>query len=175
MLTTIWQFLSHTPWWVYLIFVYCLIIGVKCSKPGVAPLWKMFIMPIVFGYLSIHTLLTSLSINPFVLGVYLASLVVGILLGAWQMASYKIEVDAKHRLLKIPGTWSIFIIIMIIFISKYYFGYELALDPKLVNNTGFEVALLFVSSVTTGLFIGKVIYCLIRMAKGPSVDLTKKK
>ena len=175
MLDIVLAFLYHTPWWVYLILFYCLTIGFKCSKDSISPLWKLFIIPVIFGGMSIHTLIANVHLDEFSLTVYFVSLLIGITLGAIQLRLSKVEVDAKHLLIKLHGTWSVMIIILIIFASKYWFGYKTALDPNLYQNTHFEIGLLFVSAVTSGIFIGKLFYCLFRLMKGPSVDLSPKK
>ena len=48
-----------------------------------------------------------------------------------------LEVDSKW-LLKFPGSWVTMILILLIFIVKYTFGYALSSDPNLVQNTRFE-------------------------------------
>ena len=41
----------------------------------------MLVMPIIFTYMSIETVLHNFQVNSFVVGVYLGSLLVGMLLG----------------------------------------------------------------------------------------------
>ena len=62
-------------------------------------------------------------------------------------------------------------IILIIFFTKYYFGYQIAVDPQLLTNTPFELSMLLVSGITVGLFIGRLIYYSYRLICGPFVDI----
>ena len=57
--STVAQFLMHTPWWVYLILFYCIFIGIKCSKDDTSSIYKLFILPLVFGWISVDTLIGS--------------------------------------------------------------------------------------------------------------------
>ena len=75
-----------------------------------------------------------------------------------------------HQLLEVPGTWTTMIFILIIFSAKYYFGYQLSVDPELINQIHFEFLLLGVSGVLTGLFTGHFICYVYRLHMSPSVD-----
>lgn len=101
----------------------------------------------------------------------LIPLCVGMLLGYGQGYWQRIEVDRQRLRLRIRGTWSTLIIILIIFFTKYYFGYQSAVDPRLLTNTAFELSMLLVSGITAGLFIGRLIYYSYRLFCGPSIDI----
>jgi hypothetical protein len=160
-------------WWVYLLLFYCIFVGIKASKGGVASFGKMLIMPIVFSYMSIHTLLTSFSLDTFVLLTYISGTVLGVLLGCLQASSHTLAVDRNKSLLQFKGTWSTLFIILAIFISKYYFGYEMSADPKLLQNTHFEFAMLSVSGLVSGMFVGRAIYYFYRLRTSESTDLVE--
>ncbi|MBV53415.1 MAG: hypothetical protein CL816_05030 [Coxiellaceae bacterium] len=163
--------LWNTPWWVYILLAYCVFVGVKAAKGGVMPYTKVIIIPIIFTYLSLDALLSNFSLDVFVISVFFVSLLFGILSGLLQALKQNIEVDRSRLLIKVSGTWSTLVIILIIFFTKYYFGYQSAVDPELLENTHFEFAMLFVSGVTAGLFIGRLAYYTRRLYYGPSVEL----
>ncbi len=152
----IWQTLTHTPWWVYLLFVYLILLGIKASKTRMVSLRKLFVIPLFFTFISIHTLFTSFSINAFSLSVLVGSILVGTLAGWAQIIRYQLKIDKQHGVIQIPGSWVTLALILVIFASKYYFGYELATDPQLVKQTGFEFSMLGISGLTTGLFVGRL-------------------
>ena len=169
------NFLIHTPWWVYLILVYCIFIGVKSLRTSIIHIRKLFFIPLIFGYLSLHTLITSFNLDALIIFIYVISLLIGIGLGSLQLKLCKITVDAKHKLIKVPGSWVTLFLILIIFACKYFVGYEMAADPKMLTNEPFEIFLLVVSGVTAGMFIGRLIYGVFKMINGPFEDLSKKK
>lgn len=157
MMTHIWEIALQTPWWVYALFVYLMYVGVKASRPSELPLKVLFIIPIIFTYMSVHTLLVSFKVDGSSVSIWATSILVGTFLGYLQIFRVKLTVDREKGLIRVPGTWSTLIIIFIIFATKYYFGYELAVDPALASNTIFEFTALGVSGLCTGMFIGRLI------------------
>ena len=127
----------NTPWWVYILFIYLLFIGIKASKPAVVHIAKLAAIPLVFTYLSLETLILSFNINVLSVGTWLISVLAGIGLGVWLVKSLQIQVDRAKKLIGIPGTWSTLIIVLIIFASKYYFGYQAGIDPQLASSNSF--------------------------------------
>ena len=169
----IWQIALNTPWWVYLLLVVLVKIGIRASKTSIVSFKKLFLMPVIFSFMSVHTLMTSFKVDFFAVSVWGIAIFLGVLLGWFQVFRRDLKVDKKHFLFQIPGSWSTLIIIIIIFASKYYFGYELAVDPQLVDSNWFEIAMLAVSGVCTGLFIGRLFCYIYRMLTSTSVDLVK--
>ncbi len=167
------QILANTPWWVYVLFLYLIYVGIKASKPGTVSIHKLYIIPIIFTYLSIDTLITAVKINLFSVGTWLIAIIIGVGLGWLQVFRSVIQVDRPNKLVKLPGTWTTLVIIIIIFACKYYFGYELGVDPLKAEQTGFEFSMLAISGLCTGLFIGRLICYLYRLKNDSSVDLKK--
>ena len=98
--------LLNTPWWVYALLAYCIVVGIKAARGGVVPYFKVIIIPIVFAYLSLDSLFSHFSLNGFVLAVFCASLVLGFLCGILQAYKQNIVADRSRLLIQIPGTWS---------------------------------------------------------------------
>lgn len=171
MYETLLDTLVHTPWWVYVILVVILQIGFKSAKTSTVSLYKLCIAPIIFTGMAIETLINNLALTPLVSGTFAATLLIGILLGWWQVARQQLQFDRKRKLIKVPGTWSVMIVILIIFSTKYYFGYELSVDPEAVKNTTFEIAFISVTAICTGLFIGKFLCYSKRMFTETHIDL----
>src|SRR5690348_15072244 len=118
---TIQQTLHHTPWWIYLLLAYVIYIGIQASKARIIALKKLFIIPAIFAFMSIHTLITSFAMNALVIATWCIVILIGIVLGWIQVSRFQIKVDKQKKLIQVPGTWSTLIIIIIIFITRYYF------------------------------------------------------
>ncbi len=170
----IWNALVHTPWWVYVLLIYLIKVGIRASKTNVVSIIKLSIIPIIFTVMSVHTLVSAFPISIFTVSVWAATLLLGCILGFWQIFRLNIQVDKQHYLIRVPGTWTTLVIILIIFASKYYFGYELAVDPNLATQNWFEISLLLVSGVCTGLFIGRLICYVYQMFTQISIPLEEK-
>jgi len=168
-----WHLLSETPWYIYVLFFFLINRGIKSSRTQIVSLKKLFVLPILFTTLSVHTLVTSVSFNY----VNLASLLIPLLLAAglgwWQVTRYSIEVDKEKWLIKVPGNWSTLVIILIVFASKYYLNYQLAVHPQILGESGFASSLLAITGFCTGFFIGRLACYIQRFIKLPSVELSQ--
>ncbi len=147
--------LKYTPVWVYLLFIYLLIVGIKSLKTTRNHILKLAILPALFTGMWIQTLLSDVGISRMTLSVALLALIVGAMIGWVMVWRTKIEVEPRRFILEIPGNWQNLSTILLIFCVKYYYGYELARDPNSITLTQFEVTMFLVTGVCTGLFIGK--------------------
>ncbi len=172
-MNAIWQATINTPWWVYLLLYFLVKMGIQASKTRVVSLKRLLIIPLLFIAMSIHTLVISFKITSFSVTTWLIAILIGALLGWLFIYRFRLTVDKPHNLIEIPGTWSTLIIILIIFASKYYFDYQLGVDPALVNQSNFEFSLLAVSGLCSGFFLGRLFCYFYRFFTNPSVNLKK--
>lgn len=168
---SVWQLVSDTPWYVYVILILLINLGIRASKTQVIPLRKLFIIPVVFTALSLHTLMTSVAFSYTNLACWFITILISAVLGWYQVARFPIKVDRENKLIKVPGTWSTLIIILLIFASKYYIGYQLAVHPYLLGQPSFEMIILAVAGFCNGWFIGKLACYIQRYIKLPSTEL----
>lgn len=171
MLDTLYQTAINTPWWVYLLLILLIKIGINSAKTSVVPLKKLVVAPLVFTIMAVETLVNNLTLTLPVIALFAITLLLGILLGWLQVTKQALTFDRSKLLIKLPGTWSVMALIIIIFATKYYFGYELSVDPEIVKNSYFEIAFIGVTAICTGLFIGKFLCYLKRMYTEPSTRL----
>ena len=102
----IWEALIHTPWWVYLLFLYLLKVGFDATKTRVVSLKKLFILPSIFLTISINSLITSFRLSPSTIGVYLFSLLFGIGGGWLLVRNVNLKFDLQRVLIQLPGNWT---------------------------------------------------------------------
>lgn len=171
-MNAIWAAATQTPWWVYVLFIYLVIKGINASKLRVVSFIKLTILPLIFIALSVHTLMTAFNINATVIVVWILSIALGSVFGWILICRHHFKVDRKKLLIQIPGSWLTLILILAIFVSKYYFGYQISSDPSLVHHTGFKFSMLSISGVCTGLFVGRLLCYFYQLKTGESVDLT---
>ena len=174
MLEIIKQTALHTPWWVYLLLYFLLKMGFKAASTRVVSVKVLFIGPVVFTFMAIETLINNFKITGFDISIFSIALITGAAIGWYQVSTQSLRLDKENWLIEIPGSWSVLIIIIIIFASKYYFGYELSVDPEIAHNTLFETAFVGVTAGCTGIFVGKLLCYLHRLQKGPHQDLLSK-
>lgn len=171
MFDTIYNAAVNTPWWVYVLLIVLIQVGIKASKTGTVPLGKLFIAPIIFTAMAIETLLGNIDLTTDVLIGFAVALLIGIGLGWWQVSMQSLRVDANKKLIEVPGTWTVMVLVIIIFATKYYFGYELSVDPYIIHNTWFEVVFVGVTALCSGVFIGKLGCYMKRLYKDPQTTL----
>ena len=171
MTNTVLFFLKETPWWVYLLFFYLVSIGLSALQPKAVSIIKLAILPVLFTALSVHTLMVSFAMTITTISVWAGSILLGIFLGLILVSGHNYKVDRKNLLILLPGNWITLILILIIFASKYYFSYELSVDPAVEQSLNFEFIMLSVSGACTGLFIGRFICYLYHLMTAESVNL----
>lgn len=153
----IWETLTHTPWWVYLLLVYIIRAGFQASSTQVLSFSRLFIAPVIFAFAALHTLLATIKVSYIDLLIWSCFFIIGILLGMWLIKRLAIKVDKKNSLIQIPGTWSTLIVMVIIFLSKYYFAYKLTRHPHYAAQLDFVLTMLSISALCTGLLLGKLL------------------
>jgi len=134
----------------------------------------LFLAPVIFTIMSIHTLLTILNGNYISAGVWGIFIFTGIKIGQWLVGGLDIKVDKKRALMELPGTWSTLIIMFAIFTTKFYFGYELAVNSWYADQIEFLFSIVGVSGFLTGLLIGKLIGYRYYFKNSEGVDLDSK-
>ena len=172
---TIQQSLIHTPWWVYLLLVYLIFIGIKARETGVVSIYKLAILPIIFLMMSIESMTSHFKIESLSIATWLISILIGAIIGILLVYKSKIRVDREKKLLELPGSWTTLILILAIFMAKYYCGYALSKDPGAVINTSTEILVLALSGICTGTFAGRMLIYLYRLYKEPSCTLEETK
>jgi len=172
---TIVQFLKHTPTYVYAIFAYLLYVGIKSSKDRVVSIIRTPIIGLVFLYLAASTIYKSFPDTGFIWGTFFLSLITGSFLGYLQVYKQDIKIDKAKKLIALPGTWSTIIILLIIFVGKYYIGYNHHEKPEMFQKLEFQLLGLGIMGISSGLFVGKTINYFYRFFKGPYIELTETK
>jgi len=154
--------LLGTPWWVYLVFLYLLKVGVGATKTHVVSVKKLFVIPVVFWIHSMTTILFSFQFSQFSCALYSFSLLCG-MGGGWLLISnLNLKFDKYRGLIQVPGNWSTITLIMFVLSAKYYFGYSLAVNPEISQDPNFKILMLTVSGVCSGVFLGRLFCFLFR-------------
>lgn len=167
------QILIQTPWWVYLLLYVLIQRGIAASKTQVVPFVKMAIIPLIFTGLSIYTIVANLSVNALHMGTWIMAIIVGSLIGWRMLQNTLIRVDRNKQLIEIPGSWRTLILILVIFCFKYFFGYLMGARPSILQNVIFDEAMILVSGVCSGMFVGNFIRYSKHYISGPFTTLQK--
>jgi hypothetical protein len=164
-----WQVLGNTPWWVYVVFVFLIYVGINARKPRILPVRQLVTLPSIFLVLSFIGLYEHEQLSSHNIFLWLIAMLPGIFLGWLQFHALRIKAIKNTNTLYVPGSWLILGIVMLIFIIKYYIGYREDTDTHFIEHAARWMLLLY--GFFTGLFIGRLAYAVRCIKFGPYAEL----
>lgn len=169
MIDSIEEILADTPWWVFLLFTYLMWVGFSATKPHQVHIKTLMLFPVMLFVFSIMSLFAAqFTVGHFLL--WLSALGLGTSLGWLHYQSLRIKADKHTKKILVPGTWILLLIILCVFIVKFYFGYELAIHPHFIFQPKYYIGLLLVYGLLTGLFLGRFLYARHCLRAGPYLE-----
>lgn len=145
--------LQGTPLWVYAIYLWICYYGIKAALGASENRRSLLILPVVLVVWSLTSLAPSLLSS----SAWGGGVVVGSLVGMLLFNAKGARLDASGETLVLPGTWMTLLISQLFFAVKYYFGYQQAVHPLLMNTPAMLIAISAISGFTVGLFCGRAI------------------
>lgn len=154
-MTAVTNALAGTPVWVWVLLAFLIFIGVRSLKPSSASFGRLAVLPVVFLVWGIASLVATFAVSPISLGAWAAAFAAGIGLGRLLIAPVAVRADKTRGLLQLPGSWVNLAMILLIFSTKYVFGYLVATRPGLIRDPGFVVINLGLSGLLVGILVGR--------------------
>ncbi|MBV8500643.1 MAG: hypothetical protein JO006_02880 [Paucibacter sp.] len=150
--------LSHVPLWVWAIFGYIVLIGLKQSKETRLTLRRLIVLPglwLCFGAWGVIGRYGLLSLPT---AAWLAGLAIGLGLGLGLMlrsgsAVEGARLDAEAELYVVPGSWLPLGLMLSIFVAKFAQGVLLSMHPQWAS--------LLIVQLVTGLGFGTISGCML--------------
>lgn len=155
--------LKNTPLWVYVLFLYLLFVSFQAHLPSKQHILKLALLPTVLVVLWAQTLIAAVGISMMTISVSALGVIIGATIGWTIVWQKRIVIDHDKPILEVPGNWHTLVCILLIFIVKYYYGFEYERDPTLITLTRLEFAAFFVMGICTGIFVGKFANFLYRL------------
>ena len=149
------QLIEITPWWIYLLFTYFLMLGVRASTPTVASLKRLSVIPLFFLSWSLYHLYTSLENRYYFLAPWMVALLLGSFLGYLQVRNWIIRVDQERGTIDLPGSWSTMFLCLSFFIVKCLYGLTYTTYPTAYQNPAIFSSELVFSALFVGMFWGR--------------------
>jgi hypothetical protein len=152
----LWQILSGAPWWVYVLFIYLVSIGIKSTKLRTIPIKRVVLFPLFFVAWSGYELYKNVSLGlPSLILWWVVFLVVGAYFGFKEVHSWRFQKDRHKGLITIPGNYSTLVLVVLIFVLKFFWGYFYATLSSVPHWIYFADT--STSSLVTGFFVGRAI------------------
>lgn len=156
--------LTSIPWFVWLLFYYTILNGVKALQTHVLSIKKIFIVPLIFLGLGITGLVKQGL--PFInVAIWLGLVAIATAITWRGMVRTKVACDKQKGLIQLPGTWTTLILLLSIFVSKFTFGFLNATHPELKGFYFFNLADLAISGTVCGISCGRLTSLLAKFFK----------
>lgn len=163
------EILNNTPWWVYLLLALLVRRGLIASRPNVAQLWRLAIVPVLFTVWDVAELLRHPAAG--VLVGWIVALAVGAVLGHGLVRRLAVRADHARLLVALPGDSTYLVQVLLIFAVKYALGYLAASHPAWQHDAGFLLTAAVVGGFCTGIFVGRFATLLLKYRAAPSEPL----
>jgi hypothetical protein len=165
------QIITNTPIWVWVLLAYLLFIGIRALRPGTAPLWRIAIMPMIFFVWGLASLYSMHGLGLSRVLPWAVALVAGIAIGMLIASLQPIRADKTRHLVRTAGGPLTLILIVLIFTTKYEFGFLQATQPALFAEPRFWLSEIAISGVLAGMFVGRFAGLVQHYRAAPHEDL----
>lgn len=146
-----------TPWWVYVVFIYLMIVGYKYSQQRTVGFMQLSILPLImtlWSALSFYKLFSIASIEALIL--WFIIFFGGIGIGYWIKSGVICSADHITQAITIPGSWSTLLLLSLLFVVKYYVGYACATATQ--ECTSFVIQDMLFSTFIRSILLGNALY-----------------
>ena len=143
-----------TPWYVWGILGYVLYIGIQSTKIRTIWIPRLFIIPVILIGLKVSDFLNAGLIT----GIsYLFCLAAGCTMGYFFISGRIIEFNKKDPYIKLSGSYQTLVLLVSIFIIKYFFGFLKSTKPEIIQDYIYLEDL--ISLLISGYFLGSALHC----------------
>ncbi|WP_448955759.1 hypothetical protein [Labrys neptuniae] len=149
--------LTHTPWWVFPLFAFLVMRGIRALSPVEASLAQLAMLPTVFMIWGLAGLSERYGFDPATFACWLGALAFGAAIGAAILKGAALKSHRTRGVLYRPADFTVLPLILIAFFSKYTLAVTAATSPEIGQALSFRVAEIGLSGIFAGIFIGKFI------------------
>ena len=158
------EIISKTPIWVFILFIVLVIVGLLQLRDRNVSLQKAIILPISMICLSFYGLISAFGLEVKSIFCWLIGLIIAVLLNLLLKLPKNSTYDTELKIFFIKGSIIPFILIMIIFFTKYFVAVVIAKHLAILNELSFICGISFIYGVLSGLFFGRI-FILLKLIK----------
>ena len=163
--------IGGTPFWIWPFLALLLWPGWRAGQPRTIAPGRIFVLPAAVFIMSVSTLIDEAP-GPLSVLIWCCGIAAGCGIGFVAHRDNGLRVDRDHGLLHFPGEWRTMGLISVVFALRYYWGYQSAVHPELVAETGVIMSYLAFNGVLSGIFIGWRLHTIRVYRTGLSEDLS---
>ena len=160
--------LRNTPVWVWGLLAGLLALGISQLRDRTAGLARVSLLPVAMTVFSVSGTLSALGGSPHLAGaIALWLITAAIAFAVLAPGRAAAQFDPQRRSYRLPGSVAPLLLIAGIFLVKYVVGVELAMAPRLVEDTQYALTVAALYGAFTGVFVGRA-WRLWRLALRPA-------
>lgn len=149
---------QHTPVWVWILFIYLILRGLKALHTREVAVQKLFYIPLLFLIWGIYGVFRETTWLAYTVSAMLAGVLVGGALGAMlSRATAKPLASSQRDTILRPGSPLPLIFMLLAFIAKYALSVVVVLHPDLIASLQFNLIHGAISGLTIGIFWGSML------------------
>ena len=149
--------LSHTPPWVFAVFIVLVLLGYQQSRERVIGRTRLMLLPLAMLCYSLYGVGSSFGLAMFSLAAWVGGFVFVVVLGVRVLRPRGVVYSAAARSFRVPGSWLPLAAMMAIFAVKYLTGFAFARDLPLVHQPGFVGTVSLALGLLSGVFSARAI------------------
>ncbi|HWW69016.1 MAG TPA: DUF6622 family protein [Duganella sp.] len=165
------QIISHTPVYVWALLAFLVYRGVMAARDREVSLAKLFIIPVVMLAISLTGMNGHGLLGAGVWGVWFAGMLAAVL-ATWA-AGGEIVVNRAAGTIAQRGSWTPLLLMIAIFVTKYTVAVLSAMHPEMQRQLLFVVAVNGLFGVFNGVFIGRLLRCVVAYVRQPAAALVQ--
>ncbi len=146
---------THTPAWVWVLFIFLISRGIKARKPATVTLERLAIIPGIFLIWDIYDLVVYRTLTPATVALWTAGILAGAALGYFQIKQAAITRAEAPRSLYRQADYTALPFMMLAFAVKYVLGVMSAISPHAMQQPAMSALAIISGGVFAGVFIGK--------------------
>jgi len=148
---------THTPIWVFILFIGLLLLGYMQTKDRKIKIGSIFILPISMILLSIFGIISTFGIMPTALFLWFFGIVIALMMNAQSSCSRRVKYSSFEKVFFIPGSWKPMILILLIFFIKYFVGVVTSLELEVIKQIEFIVVISILYGLISGMLLSRSI------------------
>lgn len=146
------EIIKTTPWWIYVVFCFLILTGLKSTKSRTVSVRQLFFLPFILMFLNLVWLSERIHNNSHLLIFWFLGLAAGALVGWLMVRKWTVKTE-RYDQISLPPSWSVFILILLFFMIRYYFLFNYEMHPRAARHLFMADSL--ASGIMTGIFIGR--------------------
>ncbi|CDL87453.1 conserved membrane hypothetical protein [Xenorhabdus cabanillasii JM26] len=147
--------IKNTPAWVWVLFVFLVLRGIKALDDREMHPSRLFLLPILFFIWAVYSVLHETVFQVSALLALIVGILAGIAIG-WKLwnSQPRLRQKPESDLIIRQGTPLTLILILIIFCVKFVLSATIAIHPILMHSLSFNLLFGFASGLSDGIFWG---------------------